>query len=92
MPKILVQGCVATCDYCCTKFAFQPSETVCAMREVPPGYSPEEEAYTTGAFSVSCPNCHQGVRVDALLGGVAKAELLARAVSRKSYGDDLTGY
>jgi hypothetical protein len=68
MAEILKQGCVATCGNCSTTFSFSLSEVNIGARDVPAGYSPEEEAYSATTFSVACPYCHNSVNVEKYLG------------------------
>lgn len=78
MAKILIEGCIADCGCCKSKFSFELDEVCFGSREVPAGYSPEEEAYTAYTFFVLCPKCNHSVRVDKLIGEEVKNNLVAK--------------
>lgn len=74
MAKILKQGCVATCDYCKSTFSFGLHEVTVRGRDVPAGYSSEEEAYTKKSFFVKCPSCGHSVNIEPHLGSDFKKQ------------------
>ncbi len=78
VATIISQGCTTVCGHCRTHFSFSPSEAQHSTRQVPAGYSPEEEAYDESVFTVACPNCKGGVNVGNKLGPLAKKELQNR--------------
>lgn len=79
MAKILEEGCVSVCSHCSTKFSFVPHEVKVTSKNIPPGYSPEEEGYKKSLFNVECPKCHESVDVESSLGAEGKRAAESRS-------------
>lgn len=87
MAKVLQEGCIVVCGYCGTKFSFEPHEAHASFKNVPAGYSPEEEAYERVSFQTPCPKCHQPVDAETALGPAGKRAAEARARSARAIGN-----
>jgi hypothetical protein len=88
MAKIIEEGCIVRCGHCNTQFSFAPSEVGASFRQIPAGYSPEEEAYEQASFHVSCPKCHASVNVGGALGPEGKRFAESRARENRAHGDN----
>lgn len=79
MARIIEEGCVHVCTFCRTRFSFSVNEIAVSFKSVPPGPSPEEEAYEKPVFTVGCPKCHNLVNVGMFLGDDGKRQAINNA-------------
>ena len=79
MAKIITEGCVAQCNYCNTKFSFEPNEVQVSFHQVPAGPDLGDEAFEAAHCFVKCPKCRNPVSAEKTLGPEGRKLAIAQA-------------